>query len=55
MRKKELEKCEQLRKDCFAFEENNCKVLSDTHFESDCPFYKTKEQFIIDRDKYQGD
>ena len=52
MRKKEIKKCEQLRKDCFAFEKNNCKVLSDTHFESDCPFYKNIKRHIADSKKY---
>lgn len=54
MRKKELEKCEQLRKDCFAYVNKQCLVLNDTEFNYKCPFYKTKKQAYQDAKTYNG-
>ena len=45
MRKKATLVCQQRKIDCFAFGDvGRCKVLRDTEFPGDCPFYKTQEQ-----------
>ena len=43
--KDELKPCLQKKKECFAYEDKKCKALSDTKFNYECPFYKTKEQW----------
>ena len=35
--------CSQERKLCKFFEEGKCKILTDTHFKRECPFYKLRE------------
>jgi len=34
-------------KDCFAYEPDGggCRILSDTRYRKQCPFYKPKEQY----------
>lgn len=41
------------RKDCFACskEFETCMILTDTRFPGDCPFFKTKETFRMDRER----
>lgn len=37
--------CEQRKKDCFAYQLGECRILVDTDFgRRNCPFYKTREQ-----------
>jgi hypothetical protein len=37
--------CEQKRKNCFAYrKDGTCDCLIDTHFNKQCPFYKTKAE-----------
>lgn len=45
MTKRNLEICEQRRRDCFANHDNVCTALTDTHFKKMCPFYKSKKQY----------
>ena len=40
-------KCDQNRKDCFAYcGAGKCFVLDDTKFNYPCPFYKTNQQLL---------
>ena len=44
-------------KDCFAYLEkcNRCSILNETVCKkSDCTFYKTREQYDADREKYDA-
>ena len=44
--------CQQEKKDCFAYVLGGCKILSYTHFEKKCPFYKSQEQYKADLRKH---
>lgn len=54
MIRKQYPVCLQGRANCFAFEELRCKVLKDTKFNYDCPFYKEEEQYEKELKKYGG-
>ena len=44
------------RTDCFACENKSCRILSDNNFrERGCPFFKTREKFRADFEKYRKD
>lgn len=46
--------CSECATDCFAYEDEKCKVLRDTVFKHyDCPFYKSKEQYRKEQKKYE--
>lgn len=36
-------RCNQGKRDCFAYRDGLCRVLNGT-FDYDCPFYKTRQQ-----------
>lgn len=36
--------CEQKRNDCNRNHDGKCVLLSDTHFNKPCPFYKKREE-----------
>lgn len=44
--------CEQDKKNCFAYREGKCRILDNTHFNRDCPFFKTRQQYEYDLLKY---
>lgn len=52
--KKKYPVCLQGRANCFGFEELRCKVLDNTKFDYDCPFYKEEEQYKREVKKYGG-
>lgn len=44
------------RVECFACEYRSCRILNDNDFgKRDCPFFKTREQFRADFDRYRKD
>lgn len=45
-------KCNQNRVDCFAYVNEYCCALSDTHFKGKCVFYKTREQVTLEDPDY---
>ena len=44
--------CKGKRRDCFAYMNEACTVLSDTEFNRPCPFYKTAEQAAKENEKH---
>lgn len=48
----------EIKKDCFAFSKKTeqCMALKDTYcrYEETCAFYKTREQYEADMEKYPG-
>lgn len=43
--------CEQRKITCCAFESGHCVILTNTHFEKKCPFFKTTQQVIAETRK----
>lgn len=44
----------QIKTDCFAFKPRSCSLLTEMLCKTrgKCPFYTTKEQYKLDREKY---
>lgn len=48
--KEEMVKCHQNRRQCFAYRNGKCDCLNDTKFRKLCPFFKDRQQVMMNGD-----
>ena len=49
--KDEMVRCSQKRVNCFAYVNGKCDCLNDTKFKRMCPFYKDRQQVLVNGDR----